>query len=65
MPTVTVRELARNTAAVIQQVEETRRPALITRNGRPAAALIPVDEATLEEWLLAQAAHLRGSHRGP
>ena len=65
MPTVTIRELARNTAAVIQQVEASRRPALITRNGRPVAALVAVDEATLEEWLLSRAADLRGSHRGP
>ena len=65
MPAVTVRELARNTAAVIHQVEEHRRPSLITRNGRPVAALVPVDETMLEEWLLTRSAQLRGSHRGP
>ena len=65
MPTVTVRELARNTAAVIEQVEVSRRPSLITRNGRPVAALIPVDETMLEEWLLSRPPGLRGSHRGP
>jgi len=51
--TVTVRELARNTAAVIQTVASSGRPALVTRNGRPVAALVPVDEAALEDWLLA------------
>lgn len=55
MATVTVRELARNTAAVIQEVESSGRPALVTRNGRPVAALVAVDQAALEEWLLARA----------
>jgi prevent-host-death family protein len=52
---VTVRELARNTTAVIQAVEASGRPALVTRNGRPVAALVPVNEAALEEWLLEHA----------
>jgi prevent-host-death family protein len=55
VPTVTVRELARNTAAVIQDVEASGRPALVTRNGRPVAALVAVDQAALEEWLLSRA----------
>jgi prevent-host-death family protein len=55
VPTVTVRELARNTAAVIQDVESSGRPALVTRNGRPVAALVAVDQAALEEWLLSRA----------
>jgi len=53
--TITVRELARNTAAVIQEVESSGRPALVTRNGRPVAALVAVDQAALEDWLLARA----------
>jgi len=74
---ITLRELARNTTAVIQAVEASGRPALVTRNGRPVAALVPVNEAALEDWLLEHAAsftkavaegsppeHLRGSHRG-
>lgn len=55
MPTITVRELARKTAAVIHEVESSGRPALVTRNGRPVAALVAVDEAALEAWLLSQA----------
>jgi antitoxin (DNA-binding transcriptional repressor) of toxin-antitoxin stability system len=47
---VTVRELARNTAAVIREVESSGRPALVTRYGRPVA----VDQAALDEWLLAR-----------
>jgi prevent-host-death family protein len=55
MASVTLRELARNTAAVIQAIEASGRPALVTRNGRPVAALVPVDESALEDWLLQRA----------
>jgi|ERR1700686_120652 prevent-host-death family protein len=55
MATVTLRELARNTATVLQELETTRRPALVTRNGRPVAALVPIDETALEDWLLEHA----------
>jgi prevent-host-death family protein len=55
MATVTLRELARNTASVIQGVQSSGRPALVTRNGRPVAALLPIDEAALEDWLLGKA----------
>lgn len=80
MATVTLRELARNTASVIHGIQSSGRPALVTRNGRPVVALVPIDEAALEEWLLAQSPditravaeadlatsplRLRGSHRG-
>jgi prevent-host-death family protein len=55
MATVTLRELARKTASVIQGVQASGRPALVTRNGRPVVALIPIDEAALEDWLLERA----------
>jgi antitoxin (DNA-binding transcriptional repressor) of toxin-antitoxin stability system len=58
MPTVTVRDLARNAAAVIQDVEFCGRLAPVTRNGKPVAALVPVDKAALEDWLLTHAAEL-------
>jgi antitoxin (DNA-binding transcriptional repressor) of toxin-antitoxin stability system len=28
---------------------------MVTRNGKPVAALIPISEAALDDWLLAQA----------
>lgn len=65
MPTITVRELARNTAAVIQEVESSARPALVTRNGRPVAALIAVDESALEAWLLSGAPEFARTPRPP
>ncbi|MGA8014318.1 MAG: type II toxin-antitoxin system Phd/YefM family antitoxin [Candidatus Dormiibacterota bacterium] len=55
MATVTLRELARKTTSVIQGVQSSGRPALVTRNGRPVAALIPIDEAALEDQLLERA----------
>jgi prevent-host-death family protein len=55
MATVTLRELARNTASVLHELEASRRPALVTRNGKPVAALVPIDETALEDWLLEHA----------
>jgi prevent-host-death family protein len=52
---VGIRELARQASQIIERVETTRRPALITRHGRPVAALVPVDEGELEDWILANA----------
>lgn len=56
MATVSLRELARNTSGVIQDMQASGRPALVTRNGKPVAALVPIDATALEEWLLGRAA---------
>jgi len=61
MATVTLRELTRNTASVIQGVQSSGRPALVTRNGKPVVALVPIDEVALEEWLLKESADITGS----
>jgi len=53
MAAVNVRELARNTSKVIGDVARRKRPTIITRAGRPVAALIPIDADALEEWILA------------
>jgi prevent-host-death family protein len=58
MATVTLRELARNMASVIQGVQASGRPALVTRNGKPVVALVPINEAALEDWLLTQSAEI-------
>lgn len=42
--TIPVRELRENLAAFLDDVAERRDHVLVTRNGKPAAALIPVDE---------------------
>ena len=55
MTTVTARDLARKTADVLDDVEKSGRPALVVRNGRPVAALVPIDETELEDFVLASA----------
>jgi prevent-host-death family protein len=53
--TVNVRELARNTSKVIDDVSKRHRPTLVTRAGRPVAAVVPIDSEALEDWILANA----------
>lgn len=53
MASVTIRELSRNTGQVLDEVQQTGRPALVTRNGRLVAALIPLDDEALEDFVLA------------
>ena len=53
MVTVNIRELARNTSKVIDDVAKRHRPTLVTRAGRPVAAVVPIDAAALEDWILA------------
>ena len=38
---------------IVDKVARTGRPALITNRGRPVAALVPLDEEGLEDWVLA------------
>ncbi len=48
--TVAVRELRSNLSRLLADVSERRDHVLVTRNGTPAAALVPVDEyEALEE----------------
>jgi antitoxin YefM len=48
--TVPVRELRSNLSSLLDQVSDRRDHVLVTRNGTPAAALIPIDEyEALEE----------------
>lgn len=48
--TVPVRELRANLSRLLSDVVDRREHVLVTRNGRPAAALVPVDEyEALEE----------------
>lgn len=55
MPTVSIRELANQTKAVIEEVARSGRPALVTQRGKPVAALVPLDLEALEDWILADA----------
>ena len=55
MATVNVRELARNTSKVIDELTQSKEPTLVTRDGRPVAALVPINASALEDWILANA----------
>lgn len=52
---VNARDLARKTAHILDAVEQTGQPAVVIRNGRPVAALVPIDESELEDFVLAKA----------
>ena len=55
MSTVGVRELARRTSAIIDEIAIKKEPAMITRRGRPVAYVLPVDSEQFEEFVLANA----------
>ena len=55
MSTISVRDLGRNPSRVIDDVERTGRPAIVTRRGRPVTAIVPVDPDALEDFVLAHA----------
>jgi prevent-host-death family protein len=55
MATVSISELSRNASRVVDEVEKTRRPAIVTNHGRVVASLVPVDQEHLEDFILANA----------
>jgi len=64
MAAVNIRELARNTSKVIGDVARRNRPTIITRGGRPVAAVIPIDADALEDWILANSPEfVKGMHK--
>lgn len=65
--TIPVREFRTNLAEVLSDVADRREHVVVTRNGRPAAALVPVDEyQALEETaeILSDAATLEAIQAG-
>jgi len=65
--TIPVREFRSNLAEVLSDVADRRDHVVVTRNGRPAAALVPVDEyQALEETaeILSDAATLEALQVG-
>jgi prevent-host-death family protein len=55
MTTVTIRDLQRNPSDVVNEVERSGRLAIVTRNGKPVAAIMAVDEEALEDFVLTNA----------
>lgn len=54
MPFVSMRDLQRNAAQVIDDATDSGKPAVVTRNGKPVAILTAVDEEAFEDFLLAR-----------
>ncbi len=52
---ISIRDLANRASRVVDQVARTRRPAVVTKRGRPVAALVPLDEDAFLDWVLANA----------
>lgn len=55
MGIVGIRDLSRNASRVVDQVSSTGSPMIITKHGRPVAALVAVDPDALEDFVLATA----------
>ncbi len=55
MSTIGVRELARHASSIINDIEQNKEPALITRRGRPVVYMLPVDSVEFEDFELAHA----------
>lgn len=55
MATISIRDLGRRPSQVVDEVVRTGRPAIITRHGRPVAAMVAVDADGLEDFVLAHA----------
>jgi len=59
MALVSIRQLSRRTGAVIEDVQTSRRPAILTSDGRPVAALVALSPdviAALEDYVLLNSA---------
>jgi prevent-host-death family protein len=56
-----IREFARNVSRYVERVETTGRPLVLTRHGKPVAALIALEAGDLEGFILAHAPDLAAS----
>jgi antitoxin YefM len=50
-----VRELARHASSIINDIEQNKEPALVTRHGRPVVYMLPVDSDEFEGFVLTHA----------
>jgi prevent-host-death family protein len=55
MPSIGIRELGRSLSAVVREIRQTREPTVVTDRGRPVVLMLPIDEAQLEDFVLANA----------
>ena len=52
MATVTIRELGRNASSVVEEVRTANAPTLVSKHGTVVAALVPIADNVLEDWVL-------------
>lgn len=64
MTAIGIRALQRNPSQVIQEVEESGTPMFVTRHGRPAVVILPLDEEAFEDYVLANAPEYVASRQG-
>lgn len=55
MATVGIRELARRASAVMREVRETGKPAVVTDRGKPVGVIYPIEPDSFEDHVLANA----------
>ena len=55
VPTVSIRDLANKASAVVDEVARSGKPAVVTKRGKPVAAVVPIDPDALDDWVLANA----------
>src|SRR4051812_31081002 len=55
VPTVSIRDLAHKASAVVDEVAKSGKPAVVTKRGKPIAAVVPIDPDALDDWVLANA----------
>jgi len=63
MGTIGIRDLSRNASQVIDQVSSTGNPMIVTKHGRPVAAVVAVDADALEDFVLATAPEYASDRR--
>lgn len=59
MAVVGIRQLSRETCRVVKDFEESGEPVILTREGRPIGALMPLSETQLQDLVLATAPEFR------
>jgi prevent-host-death family protein len=59
MPVIGIRELSRETADVIKELQSSGEPVVITKQGKPVATLMAVDEAEAQNLVLSLAPEIR------
>jgi prevent-host-death family protein len=63
MDMVGVRELSHRVSALLDQMQQDRRPVVITKHGRPIAVLSPIDEDAFYDFVLEHAPEFVASRK--